>query len=48
MLGVFMQRTLGNLHRPEDAEVQAVVLMLISSVVGALYIATMLRQGDGR
>jgi putative spermidine/putrescine transport system permease protein len=47
MMGVFMQRTLGNLRRPEEAEVQAVILMAIASVVGAIYIATMLRtQAD--
>ncbi len=43
MMGVFMQRTLGNLRRPDEAEVQAVILMAIASAVGAFYIATMLR-----
>lgn len=49
MMGVFMQRTLGNLHDADAAQVQAVVLMVISSVVGGFYIATMLKsQGEGR
>jgi len=47
MLGVFMQRTLGNLQRPAEAQVQAVILMAIASVVGAFYIATMLRADGG-
>ena len=47
MMGVYMQRTLGNLQDPDGAQVQAVVLMAIASVVGGLYIATMLKsQGD--
>lgn len=46
MMSVFIQRTLGNLRRPAEAEVQAVVLMAIASVVGALYIVTMLRVRD--
>lgn len=44
MMGVFMQRTLGNLHDIDAAQVQAVVLMVIASVVGAFYIATMLKS----
>ena len=47
MLGVFMQRTLTNLQRPAEAQVQAVILMAIASVVGCFYIATMLRSGAG-
>lgn len=43
MLGVFMQRTLGDLQNPEAAQVQAVVLMGFAGVVGALYILTMAR-----
>jgi putative spermidine/putrescine transport system permease protein len=45
MMGVFMQRTLGNLHDTDGAQVQAVVLMVISLVVGGFYIATMLKGG---
>jgi len=45
MMGVFMQRTLGNLQDPDGAQVQAVVLMAIASVVGGFYIATMLKGG---
>lgn len=45
MMGVYMQRTLGNLQDPEGAQVQAVVLMAIASVVGGFYIATMLKGG---
>lgn len=44
MMGVFMQRTLGNLHDTDAAQVQAVVLMVISSIVGGFYIATMLKS----
>jgi ABC-type spermidine/putrescine transport system permease subunit I len=47
MMGVFMQRTLGNLHDTDAAQVQAVVLMVISSVVGGFYIATMLKSQGG-
>jgi putative spermidine/putrescine transport system permease protein len=49
MMGPYMQRTLGNLHDTDSAQVQAVVLMVISSVVGGIYIATMLKsQGAER
>jgi putative spermidine/putrescine transport system permease protein len=48
MMGVFMQRTLSNLLRPAEAQVQAVILLAVSSVVGGLYIATMLRGQRGR
>ena len=48
MMGVFMQRTLGNLQRPDEAQVQAVMLMVLSSIVGGFYIATMLRGEVGR
>ncbi len=44
MMGPFMQRTLGNLQDPDAAQVQAVVLMAISAVVGGFYIATMLKS----
>lgn len=41
MMGVFMQRTLGDLQDPDGAQVQAVVLMVIAGVVGALYVFSM-------
>jgi ABC-type spermidine/putrescine transport system permease subunit I len=47
MMSVFMQRTLGNLQDPASAQVQAVVLMLISSIVGGFYIATMVKSSAG-
>ena len=47
MMSVYMQRTLGNLHDVDSAQVQAVVLMVISSIVGAFYIATMLKSSGG-
>lgn len=47
MMGPFMQRTLGNLHDADAAQVQAVVLMVISAVVGGFYIATMLKSQRG-
>jgi putative spermidine/putrescine transport system permease protein len=47
MMGVFMQRTLSNLQDAKGAQVQAVILLLMSSVVGGLYIATMLRGQRG-
>jgi len=42
MMGVYMQRTLGNL-RAAEAQVQAVILISVAAVVGGFYIATMLR-----
>ena len=47
MMGVYMQRTLGNM-RPEEAQVQAVILMAVAAIVGGLYIATMLRNQRSR
>lgn len=47
MMSVYMQRTLGNLHDVSAAQVQAVVLMVISSIVGAFYIVTMLKSSGG-
>jgi ABC-type spermidine/putrescine transport system permease subunit I len=47
MMSVFMQRTLGNLQDPASAQVQAVVLMVISSIVGGFYIATMVKSSAG-
>ncbi len=46
MMGPFMQRTLGNLRDLDSAQVQAVILMAISSVMGAFYIATMLKSQE--
>lgn len=43
MMGVFMQRTLGDLQDPEAAQVQAVVLMVCAGVVGSVYILTMVK-----
>lgn len=48
MMSVYMQRTLGNLQDPESAQVQAVVLMTISAIVGGFYIATMLKSQGAR
>jgi ABC-type spermidine/putrescine transport system permease subunit I len=47
MLGVFMQRTLSNLRRPEEAQVQAVIMIIMASVVSGFYIFTMLRSERG-
>ena len=47
MMGVYMQRTLSNM-RPEEAQVQAVVLMVVAMIVGGFYIATMLRNQRAR
>lgn len=47
MMGVFMQRTLNNLLRPAEAQVQAVILLAVASVVGGIYIVTMLRNQRG-
>lgn len=44
MLGVFMARTVGDLQDPAAAAIQAVVLMTCAGVVGALYIATLVRK----
>ena len=44
MLGVFMQRTLGDLQDPRAAEVQAMVLIVIALTVGSLYIRSMVRR----
>lgn len=38
MMGVFMQRTFGQLMLADEAEVQAVVSFLVCAVVGALYV----------
>jgi glutathione S-transferase len=38
---------LGNLQDPASAQVQAVVLMVISSIVGGFYIATMVKSSAG-
>lgn len=38
MMGVFMQRTFGQLMLAEEAEVQAVISFLVCAVVGVLYV----------
>lgn len=43
MMGVYIARTLGNLQRPDEAAVQSVLLLLVASVVGVIYIITMAR-----
>ena len=48
MMGVFIQRTLGNLMRPDVAKVQATILLAVASVVGVLYLVTMTRGGPER
>lgn len=48
MMGVYIQRTLGELLQPDVAKVQATILLAVSSVVGGLYIFTMTRRGPGR
>jgi putative spermidine/putrescine transport system permease protein len=48
MMGVYIQRTLGELLQPDVAKVQATILLAVSSVVGGLYIFTMARGGRGR
>jgi hypothetical protein len=44
MMGVFMQQTFGQYRRPDDAETQAVITFLICSVVGFLYVKTVVSQ----
>ena len=48
MPGVFMQRRLGNRRRPEEAQVQAVIMIGMAAMVSAFYIVTMLRSDRGR
>jgi hypothetical protein len=43
MMGVYIARTMGNMQRPDEAAVQSVLLLLVASAVGALYIITMAR-----
>jgi putative spermidine/putrescine transport system permease protein len=43
MMGVYIARTMGNLQRPDEAAVQAVILLAVASVMGLIYIATMAR-----
>jgi putative spermidine/putrescine transport system permease protein len=47
MMGVFIQRTLGELMRPDEAKVQATILLAVASVIGALYILTMTSRSRG-
>ncbi|MEP7292025.1 MAG: ABC transporter permease subunit, partial [Chloroflexota bacterium] len=44
MMGVFMQQTFGQYRRPDDAETQAVITFLICSLVGFLYVKTVVSQ----
>jgi ABC-type spermidine/putrescine transport system permease subunit I len=43
MMGVFMQRTFGNLQDPDAAQVQAVVLIVLAGTVGSFYVLSMVR-----
>jgi ABC-type spermidine/putrescine transport system permease subunit I len=47
MMGVYIQRTLGELLQPDVAKVQAAILLAVSSIVGGLYLFTMTRDGRG-
>lgn len=38
MMSVFMLRTFGDLNRPEEAEVQAVVAFLVCAILGTVYV----------
>jgi hypothetical protein len=38
MMSVFMLRTFGDLMRPEEAEVQAVVAFLVCAALGTIYV----------
>lgn len=44
MMGVYMQRTFYNVLAPDEAETQAVITFLISSIVGFLYVRAAVRQ----
>lgn len=44
MMGVFMQQTFGGYRRPDDAETQAVITFIICSLVGFLYVRTVVSQ----
>jgi len=44
MMGVFMQQTFGQYQQPDAAETQAVVTFLLCSVVGILYVRTVVSQ----
>jgi putative spermidine/putrescine transport system permease protein len=47
MMGVYIQRTLGELLQPDVAKVQATVLLAVASIVGGLYLFTMTRDDRG-
>jgi putative spermidine/putrescine transport system permease protein len=44
MMGVYMQRTFYNVLAPDEAETQAVITFLLSSIVGFLYVRAAVRQ----
>jgi putative spermidine/putrescine transport system permease protein len=44
MMGVYIARTLGNLQRPAEAAIQSVLLLLMASAVGVIYVAVMARR----
>jgi putative spermidine/putrescine transport system permease protein len=43
MMGPFMRRTYTDLNKPDEAAVQAMIIIFTAAVVGAFYIAAMLR-----
>lgn len=48
LLGPFMQRTFGDLNRPEDAATQAVLSFLVCGAFGLLYVRAIARGRAGR
>ena len=47
MMGVFIRRTLSDLNRPEEAGVQATILLIVAAIVAALYISMMKNRDQG-
>lgn len=47
MMGVFMQRTFYDALSPNEAETQAVITFLLSSIVGFLYVRAVVQQRQG-
>jgi len=43
MMGPYIARTMGNLQRPDEAQVQSVILLILASVAGVVYVITMAR-----
>lgn len=43
MMGPYIARTMGNLQRPDDAQVQSVILLVLASVAGVIYVVSMAR-----